>query len=222
VAVAVDPVHAVEVQADVGAVGGDDAVFFFAGEKIDEALLGFADALPGGDGVGAVEEAGGEDEVFIFVEAHLGVLGCALAGKLGADPVKGAFGGALHEGVHEGLAGGLGDADFFRVAVGKGLGVFLCPDADGGVEGLIFVEVEWGAVAELLVGGVFEKDLVEFFGDHADHGVAAGGQDLGVKFDDERLGHGWATDAHELALLDTDAVVDQYVRKLGKSGVSHL
>ena len=93
VAVAIDPFHAGDTQTNIRAVGGDDAVIALAVEKVGEALLALADALPGGDRVRLVQEAGPENEILIFRQAHLRVLRRSLRRILRAAPAQVLVGG---------------------------------------------------------------------------------------------------------------------------------
>jgi hypothetical protein len=99
VAVAIDPGVAGDGHFYVGAVGGDDVVVALAVEEIDQPLLPLAHLPPGCDRIGAIEQAGAEDEVFVLRQAHLRVLRGGLRGELRARPVQCAFAGALHENV---------------------------------------------------------------------------------------------------------------------------
>src|SRR5690606_7931977 len=97
-------------------------------------------------------------------------------------------------------------ADLLRVAVGQGLGVLLGPDADAAVDPLVLVLGDRVAPGELFVGGGFQEDFVELFGNHAHRRVPAGGDHLAVEFDDQRLGDRWPGNAHDLAVFDTDRI----------------
>ncbi len=221
VAVAVDPGVAGDGHADVGAIGSDDVVIGFAVEQVGELLLADGDALPGGDGVGLVEEAGVEDEILVLGEGHLGILGAGLAGELGADPVGLAFGGALEEGLGEGAIGGGGAGDAFGVDIGQGPGVGGTPEADVAVDSFDLVFGDGVEEIELGIGGIFEKDFAELVEGEADEGVAAGGDDLTTDLDHQRLRDDGAGDADKLAGFDGDGVVDQDLGELGEAGVGH-
>ena len=82
-------------------------------------------------------------------------------------------------------------------------------------------DVERVDVLELLVAAVLEEDLAQLFRRHADERMPAGGDDLAIELDDQRLRDRRAADAHELVRLHADAVVDQHVGEFFESGVTH-
>ncbi len=224
-AVAVDPGHAfdidVQVRAAAGGVGRLEMQVFFAGEEIDDFLLTRADFFPDRDGVGRVEVARGKDEVLVLGQRHLGVLGRGEGGVLRAGPFEIARGGAFKEDLGQRLAGGGDQALELGIDAGKGLGVVAGPEADGAVDGLHFLDRQGVDVLQLVLVGVFVEQVGAALGREAEHGVAAGFEDLFVAGLEQRQAHGVAGEADELAGLDPGGVVDEDFGQGGNSGVTH-
>ncbi len=220
VAVAVDPCAAVDGEAEVG-VFGDDADFFFSIEIIDEALLGFGDFFPGGDGVGEVKESGAEDEILIVVERHFGILCGGVGGELGAGPAKLLFGGAFEKTFEEWLSGLRGEGLFSRIDVAHALGVFFRPETDGDIHFFDEEGIDGIDEGELLVGGGAEKDVVKGVGAEGDERIPAGVEDFFVDGFDEREAWKFAADANKVAFFYGGGIVDEDVGEDVEAGIAH-
>jgi len=216
VAGAVDPGVTVDVDAQVGAVGGFEVQFLLALKEVDHALLLGLDLAPMGDGIGLVEVAGLEDEVGVLPQRHLGVLRRGERGIERAAPVQ-FFRVALrlartfHEHLEDRLAGGRRHALPFRIDARERFGVGLGPERDGDIDLFDLVERDGVHVLELLLAGVLVEELDDGLGRALDVGERADAHALLVERFEQRDGDGLAGEADELAgfyaggILDDDA-----------------